>query len=52
MTDGAVASARARLASYGPGIVVAFTIAGAAQFLSEHYGAPTMLFALSRMKTP
>jgi len=29
-----------------PGILVCVTIATAAQFLSEHYGAPQMLFAL------
>lgn len=29
-----------------PGLLMAFTIAAASTFLSEHYGAPTMLFAL------
>lgn len=29
-----------------PGLILALTIAAAATFLSEHYGAPTMLFAL------
>lgn len=29
-----------------PGVLMAFVIAAAAQFLSEHYGAPVMLFAL------
>ena len=29
-----------------PGIIAAVTVAAAATFLSEHYGAPTMLFAL------
>lgn len=29
-----------------PGLMVALTIAAAATFLSEHYGAPVMLFAL------
>lgn len=29
-----------------PGLALALTIAGAAMFLSEHYGAPVMLFAL------
>lgn len=29
-----------------PGIAVSFTVAAAATFLSEHYGAPVMLFAL------
>ncbi|MFT5260107.1 MAG: putative integral membrane protein (TIGR00698 family) [Saprospiraceae bacterium] len=31
---------------YYPGIFVAFVIAASATFLSEHYGAPVMLFAL------
>ncbi|MCG8443460.1 MAG: putative sulfate exporter family transporter [Caulobacterales bacterium] len=30
----------------GPGVLLAFTIAAAATFLTEHYGAPVMLFAL------
>lgn len=30
----------------GPGVLMAFTIAAASTFISEHYGAPTMLFAL------
>lgn len=29
-----------------PGVLMAFTIAAAARFISEHYGAPAMLFAL------
>ena len=29
-----------------PGLAICFTIATAAQFLSDHYGAPQMLFAL------
>ncbi|WP_299841609.1 putative sulfate exporter family transporter [uncultured Jannaschia sp.] len=29
-----------------PGVVLAFVVAAAATFLSEHYGAPVMLFAL------
>lgn len=33
-------------AALGPGILLSFTIAAAATFISEHYGAPTMLFAL------
>ena len=37
---------RTRLSDYGPGILLAFTIATAATFLSEHYTAPVMLFAL------
>lgn len=32
--------------TYFPGVVVAATVAVAATFLSEHYGAPVMLFAL------
>ena len=31
---------------YFPGILVCFTVAAAARFLSDHYGAPQMLFAL------
>jgi len=36
----------AQLRGLGPGVVLAATIAAAASFLSEHYGAPVMLFAL------
>ena len=32
--------------SLSSGVLLSFTIAGAASFLSDHYGAPTMLFAL------
>ena len=46
MINTAASPWRSKLAAYTPGAIVAFTIAGAAQFLSEHYGAPTMLFAL------
>lgn len=35
-----------RLRCYLPGLILAFTIAAAATFLSEHYMAPVMLFAL------
>ncbi|MGB3500690.1 MAG: YeiH family protein [Mesorhizobium sp.] len=35
-----------RLAGYWPGVLVAGAVALAAQFLSEHYGAPAMLMAL------
>ena len=35
-----------KLRRYLPGLVLAFTIAAAATFLSEHYAAPVMLFAL------
>ena len=40
--DGIAAAVRARLG----GLLLAVTIAAAAVFLSEHYGAPQMLFAL------
>lgn len=36
----------ARVNEYAPGVLVAFTVAAAARFVSEHYGAPAMLFAL------
>ena len=29
-----------------PGVLIAFTVAAASTFISEHYGAPVMLFAL------
>lgn len=31
---------------FAPGVLMSFTIAAASTFISEHYGAPTMLFAL------
>lgn len=34
------------LRRYAPGLILCFTIAAAAKFLAEHYGAPVMLFAL------
>ncbi|WP_350091069.1 putative sulfate exporter family transporter [Hoeflea sp.] len=37
---------RIRTRSLFPGLLLALTIAAAAKFLSEHYGAPVMLFAL------
>ncbi len=37
---------RVRAGALAPGILMAFTIAAAARFISEHYGAPAMLFAL------
>ena len=37
---------RATMGRLMPGIAVSFTVAAAATFLSEHYGAPVMLFAL------
>lgn len=39
-------SVRSRIAVLAPGVLIAFTIAAAAQFISEHYNAPVMLFAL------
>lgn len=36
----------AHIKTFFPGVVVALTIAAAANFLSEHYGAPVMLFAI------
>ena len=33
-------------ATYSPGLLLVGTIAVAAQFLGDHYGAPVMLFAL------
>ena len=41
-----VASWRERAPALAPGVFMAFTIAAAATFLTEHYGAPVMLFAL------
>ena len=35
-----------RASSLFPGLMLALTVAAAAKFLSEHYGAPVMLFAL------
>jgi len=37
---------RSIIGEYAPGVLMAFTIAAAARFISEHYGAPAMLFAL------
>jgi uncharacterized integral membrane protein (TIGR00698 family) len=37
---------RARLRTLAPGFLTAAMVAAAASFLSEHYGAPVMLFAL------
>ena len=43
----AIAKNRAgALQRVAPGLLVAITIAAAARFMSEHYGAPAMLFAL------
>ena len=46
ITSAGAASLRERLSEWAPGVMIAFTIAAAAQFLTEHYGAPVMLFAL------
>lgn len=43
---GIAAGYRARLQALFPGVAVALLVAVAAQFLSEHYGAPAMLMAL------
>lgn len=40
------AAARLQLARHFPGLMACATIAAAASFLSQHYGAPVMLFAL------
>jgi len=37
---------RLALPRLAPGVAVAFTVAAAATFLADHYGAPVMLFAL------
>ena len=37
---------RSALAAFGPGILLSVVLAIAAQFLSNHYGAPAMLLAL------
>lgn len=42
----ALASANSRVRELAPGFIVSLTVAAAASFLSEHYGAPVMLFAL------
>lgn len=41
-----IAGMRAPVAAHWPGILLAGTIAAAASFVSAHYGAPAMLFAL------
>ena len=48
MLNPAAVGALNRLASAGllPGVMASLVIAAAATFLSEHYGAPVMLFAL------
>ncbi len=39
-------SVRSRVRELAPGFLVSLIVAAAASFLSEHYGAPVMLFAL------
>lgn len=39
-------SIRSQIHRFAPGLLVSFTIAIAASFLGEHYGAPVMLYAL------
>ncbi|UTN35951.1 YeiH family protein [Pseudomonas sp. UBA7530] len=46
MSSIAVASIHSRVRELAPGFVVSLIVAAAATFLSEHYGAPVMLFAL------
>lgn len=41
-----LARQRALAAGLAPGVLLAFVVAAAATFLSDHYGAPVMLFAL------
>ena len=43
---GQVQAAKVRFDNYFPGVLASITVAAAATFLSDHYGAPTMLFAL------
>ncbi len=42
----AVSNINSQVRELAPGIIVSFIVAAAASFLSEHYGAPVMLFAL------
>jgi uncharacterized integral membrane protein (TIGR00698 family) len=46
MNAGTLAAARARIPTLFPGVLACAVVAAAATFLSEHYGAPVMLFAL------
>lgn len=46
MSSFALASIHSRARELAPGFVVSLIVAAAATFLSEHYGAPVMLFAL------
>lgn len=42
----ALSAAHQRVRALAPGVVVSLIVGAAASFLSEHYGAPVMLFAL------
>ncbi|MBM7060449.1 putative sulfate exporter family transporter [Pseudomonas sp. UL073] len=46
MSSIALVSIQSRARELAPGIAVSLIVAAAATFLSEHYGAPVMLFAL------
>ncbi|RFP18744.1 MULTISPECIES: YeiH family protein [unclassified Duganella] len=46
MNTAVLSSTHQRLRELAPGFVVSAMVAAAASFLSEHYGAPVMLFAL------
>lgn len=46
MSSSALASIRGRARELAPGVAVSLVVAGAATFLSEHYAAPVLLFAL------
>ena len=46
MTEAIGSKLRLWATELAPGVLIAFTIAAAARFISEHYGAPAMLFAL------
>ncbi|TCD13159.1 YeiH family protein [Oricola cellulosilytica] len=46
MPNLSVKSIGSRMSELFPGLLLALTVATAAKFLSEHYGAPVMLFAL------
>ena len=41
-----IGAARTRVGALFPGLIASVTVAAAATFLSQHYGAPVMLFAL------
>lgn len=46
MSTGSLAGMRAHTQTLFPGVLACAVVAAAATFLSEHYGAPVMLFAL------